>query len=249
MSDMNKIFRKVFTLMDPISKQRINIPVRGQNCNHVECFDKDSFLRSNRRKLEWACPICSQKIKEDQLIVDGLFSSIIAKTFTTCTATELDSQGGWSPVYHNKVFRVRTVDLENDLSEGDEEEEEEEEEMKSPEGPLSPVDVPPEPEEPEIVNNTNEFSVMNGGGDEMSVTKEAESQTPGPNWSHNFEVEKGDSSMDANEQSRHETDFGDSDDRNITNEPENSSIQSTVIQRIEDDHDTASREQEMEEAD
>lgn len=235
MTDMNKLFRKVYTLLDPISKQRIETPVRGASCSHVECFDLNTFLRANRRKLEWSCPICSKQLKEDQIVVDGLFNSIIAKTYTSCTAVELDSQGGWSPVYREKVFRVRTVDLENDISEG-EDDEEPEEEIRSPEGPLSPVDVPPELEEPEVSLEENEFHGGMNGDEPMNISKEAETQT-GHLWSPSYEGENSASAGENPDQS--EPDVFDHD----TNEAAIHGNPTTVIQRVDDD-----RSHEMEEA-
>lgn len=140
--DRNKIYRKIYPLTDPVSAQRIEIPVRGQKCTHVEVFDKDTFLRSNRRKVYWKCPICLLTIKDDQLVVDGLITKILACTFSSCFSVELDSYGGWSPIYNEKVFRTRLVDLDNDKSDGEDDESLPEE----PLGPESPVDVPPQPE-------------------------------------------------------------------------------------------------------
>ncbi|XP_074599656.1 E3 SUMO-protein ligase PIAS2-like [Brevipalpus obovatus] len=156
-----QVFRRIYPLTDPITEQRIEIPVRGQVCTHVECFDKNAFLRRNRRKVTWHCPVCEKTLKEDQLVVDGLFVKILSATYTSCKAVEMDSQGGWSPVYREKVFRTRLVDLENDYSEGEDDVDE---------SPLSPIDIPPQPVDPEPepetasgIGHISQISNQNGG--------------------------------------------------------------------------------------
>ena len=47
------------SLRCPITYKRINIPARGQECKHLQCFDLESYLRLNGdRGGMWKCPIC-----------------------------------------------------------------------------------------------------------------------------------------------------------------------------------------------
>lgn len=161
--DRSKVYRKIYPLVDPISQQRIEIPVRGHKCSHVEVFDKDTFLKTNRRKIVWKCPICSDVIQDDQLVVDGLIFKILSCTFSSCHKIELNSYGGWSPVYKDKVFRSRLVDIENDYSEGEEYEDE-------PLGPESPVDIPPQPEL--LSDNSMSIEMQNGDADNVDTARE-----------------------------------------------------------------------------
>ena len=39
---------------------RIEIPVRGVNCDHLQCFDLESYLLMNYNSNKWKCPICGK---------------------------------------------------------------------------------------------------------------------------------------------------------------------------------------------
>eukprot|EP01001_Neometanema_parovale_P009134 NODE_5383_length_951_cov_53.745169_g5167_i0.p1 GENE.NODE_5383_length_951_cov_53.745169_g5167_i0~~NODE_5383_length_951_cov_53.745169_g5167_i0.p1 ORF type:complete len:253 (-),score=10.52 NODE_5383_length_951_cov_53.745169_g5167_i0:191-859(-) len=50
------------SLRDPMTFARIKLPVRGAECDHLECFDLTVLLSSaNERPLtfDWRCPVCS----------------------------------------------------------------------------------------------------------------------------------------------------------------------------------------------
>ncbi|VDO86301.1 unnamed protein product, partial [Schistosoma mattheei] len=59
-------------LLCPLSKCRIEVPVRGRNCRHVQCYDATTYLIINERKPTWNCPVCDGKAVYEDLIVDGL---------------------------------------------------------------------------------------------------------------------------------------------------------------------------------
>ena len=47
------------SLRCPITYKRINMPARGQECKHLQCFDLESYLRLNGdRGGSWKCPVC-----------------------------------------------------------------------------------------------------------------------------------------------------------------------------------------------
>lgn len=50
------------SLLDPISLQRIKIPLRSTQCAHLECFDLETFLIFNKHSPRsfLKCPICHQ---------------------------------------------------------------------------------------------------------------------------------------------------------------------------------------------
>ncbi|VDP54148.1 unnamed protein product [Schistosoma margrebowiei] len=58
-------------LLCPLSKCRIEVPVRGRNCRHVQCYDATTYLIINERKPTWNCPVCDGKAVYEDLIVDG----------------------------------------------------------------------------------------------------------------------------------------------------------------------------------
>ena len=46
------------TLKCPITYRRINIPARGSACQHIQCFDLESYLQMNCDRSTWKCPVC-----------------------------------------------------------------------------------------------------------------------------------------------------------------------------------------------
>ena len=47
-------------VIDPISKQRIKYPVRGKKCDHLQCFDLQTYLNANLKSKRWQCPYCGK---------------------------------------------------------------------------------------------------------------------------------------------------------------------------------------------
>ena len=46
------------SLKCPITYRKINIPARGHDCKHIQCFDLESYLKFNVDKGNWKCPVC-----------------------------------------------------------------------------------------------------------------------------------------------------------------------------------------------
>lgn len=93
-------------LADPFSKALFDIPVRGESCRHLECFDLEIWLQSRPRKPEcvhglaglrecsscqelrgpggveptladkWKCPICSGDARPCSLRIDGFMVQV-----------------------------------------------------------------------------------------------------------------------------------------------------------------------------
>ncbi|PLW11184.1 hypothetical protein PCANC_18777, partial [Puccinia coronata f. sp. avenae] len=68
------ILRSLDTLrIDPItSPNLIQCPVRGSQCQHIQCFDLKNFIDRNRFKSDWTCPLdsCETKCKPVDLEFD-----------------------------------------------------------------------------------------------------------------------------------------------------------------------------------
>ncbi|EGG00192.1 uncharacterized protein MELLADRAFT_112073 [Melampsora larici-populina 98AG31] len=65
--------QEVLTLLDPISQKLIKVPVRGNGCDHLECFDLNTFLKDNQgARGRWKCPVlgCIETCKPGSLWVD-----------------------------------------------------------------------------------------------------------------------------------------------------------------------------------
>lgn len=70
---------QVFSLICPISMTPIKIPVRGKECKHIQCFDLNYFLNSNKfvSGSRWKCPTCNVILDPFSLLKCGLFERVI----------------------------------------------------------------------------------------------------------------------------------------------------------------------------
>ncbi|KAI1619871.1 hypothetical protein EDD37DRAFT_195755 [Exophiala viscosa] len=63
-------------IVDPFMSTMWVTPVRGQNCQHRECFDLDAFLDSRKEvdgatsPDQWKCPICKKDARPPMLVMD-----------------------------------------------------------------------------------------------------------------------------------------------------------------------------------
>ncbi|BHF66729.1 E3 SUMO-protein ligase pias1 [Sparganum proliferum] len=86
-------------LLCPLSKCRIDLPVRGQNCQHIQCYDANTYLLINERKPAWKCPVCDVPAPFHELLVDGLMLEILADTMTeNLDEIVFKEDSSWSPV-------------------------------------------------------------------------------------------------------------------------------------------------------
>ena len=46
------------SLKCPITYRRIDLPARGHDCKHIQCFDLESYLKLNVERGAWKCPVC-----------------------------------------------------------------------------------------------------------------------------------------------------------------------------------------------
>ncbi|CAD8190147.1 unnamed protein product [Paramecium pentaurelia] len=61
-------------LLDPFTSQQLQLPARGKHCQHINCFDLNSFLifNSQPNKSRWSCPYCHLITTYDQIQIDYL---------------------------------------------------------------------------------------------------------------------------------------------------------------------------------
>jgi hypothetical protein len=109
------------SLICPLSKMRIKIPGRSisTSCNkHIKCFDLQSFLSLMEKKPKWSCPVCYHKIDFETLVIDGLFTEILAseKSFALKEVQFHDNEGviEWSSSV-NETKESNIVDCPIDL--------------------------------------------------------------------------------------------------------------------------------------
>lgn len=87
------------SLLCPIGRGRISVPVRPKTCNHIQCFDALQFLRLNESNSTWKCPLCSKLFDFDSLAIDGLFAHILSSTDSDEVIFKQD--GSWDLVSAN----------------------------------------------------------------------------------------------------------------------------------------------------
>ncbi|CAH8550485.1 unnamed protein product [Schistosoma turkestanicum] len=83
-------------LLCPLTRTRIDVPVRSFNCSHLQCFDLHSYLTINMRRPRWSCPICGISAPFRDLRVDELFMSILKNPRSSdAEFVQLDANGDW----------------------------------------------------------------------------------------------------------------------------------------------------------
>ncbi|KAM3187182.1 hypothetical protein ACTXT7_002788 [Hymenolepis weldensis] len=84
-------------LLCPLSKCRINLPVRGKRCQHIQCYDADTYFIINERKPAWKCPVCDLLAPFDELFVDGLLMEILeSKESQNAEEIVFNEDGSWT---------------------------------------------------------------------------------------------------------------------------------------------------------
>ena len=116
-------------LADPFSSTIFKIPVRGDSCTHMECFDLENWLNTRPAKTpvkcshkparcacvvpvepsnpdKWRCPICSKDARPCSLRIDGFLLKVRrqleeeGKLHTKCLRVKAD--GSWSVVLEDE---------------------------------------------------------------------------------------------------------------------------------------------------
>ncbi|KAH7699396.1 hypothetical protein AAVH_33498, partial [Aphelenchoides avenae] len=121
------IYAKV-SLQCPLGRgARIEIPVRSQSCEHLQCFDLATYLKMHDRRLlsvkrhgmklfgadasvenkyiSWDCPICKKHAAVRDLHVDGYFNSLLLQYNDLRKVEEvvIKSDGSYQSVFKPKV--------------------------------------------------------------------------------------------------------------------------------------------------
>ena len=90
-----KVGRTFVSLNCPLSQSRIQVPCRGVDCMHIQCFDAVFYLKMNERKPMWKCPVCQKPAKYGSLRVDGLFNNIVKEAPPAAQDIEFSIDGTW----------------------------------------------------------------------------------------------------------------------------------------------------------
>lgn len=84
------------SLIDPLSLERIQDPVRGEECDHDGAFDRNAFIEYYtkqecrsfvQRKALWRCPICSRFCRANQLVKHAELAKVLRSPSLSAEAT------------------------------------------------------------------------------------------------------------------------------------------------------------------
>lgn len=84
-----------FSLLDPLTLTRLRVPVRARSCEHVRCFDLESFLEMYSSSEEKPCPVCGKDIDPRDLVKDFYVGRILRETSEE-EEVEMQPSGAWA---------------------------------------------------------------------------------------------------------------------------------------------------------
>uniref|UniRef100_A0A671G873 Zinc finger MIZ-type containing 2 n=1 Tax=Rhinolophus ferrumequinum TaxID=59479 RepID=A0A671G873_RHIFE len=87
------------SLKCPVTFRRIQLPARGHDCRHIQCFDLESYLQLNCERGTWRCPVCNKTALLEGLEVDQYMLGILVYIQNSdCEEITIDPTCGWKPV-------------------------------------------------------------------------------------------------------------------------------------------------------
>ncbi|XP_030538046.2 E4 SUMO-protein ligase PIAL2-like [Rhodamnia argentea] len=96
-SDLIEVASRI-CLNCPISRTRIQLPVKGQSCKHHQCFDYSNFLSINSRKPSWRCPHCNQPVCFTDIRVDQNILKVLQEVGDDISEVIITVDGSWKAV-------------------------------------------------------------------------------------------------------------------------------------------------------
>ncbi|KAL4875953.1 hypothetical protein BJY04DRAFT_200869 [Aspergillus karnatakaensis] len=96
------------SLVDPYTARLFVVPVRGRQCEHLECFDHETFIQTHALKsgdrsaleADWRCPICRQDARPQSLVVDEFLAEVRSELERTnrcdgARTLQIKADGAW----------------------------------------------------------------------------------------------------------------------------------------------------------
>jgi len=84
----------VLPLTCPISIDRIRTPAQGRFCNHLRCFDLQTFIEISELNGYWQCPICFVPLPFQDILIDPLVTELLQTTASSVTEIHLNNVNG-----------------------------------------------------------------------------------------------------------------------------------------------------------
>ncbi|KAM4676819.1 zinc finger MIZ domain-containing protein 2 isoform 1-T1 [Discoglossus pictus] len=87
------------SLKCPITFRRIQLPARGHDCRHIQCFDLESYLQLNCERGTWRCPVCNKTALLEGLEVDQyMLGTLLYIQGSDYEEITIDPTCSWKPV-------------------------------------------------------------------------------------------------------------------------------------------------------
>ncbi|XP_041441101.1 zinc finger MIZ-type containing 2 L homeolog isoform X2 [Xenopus laevis] len=87
------------SLKCPITFRRIQLPARGHDCRHIQCFDLESYLQLNCERGTWRCPVCNKTALLEGLEVDQyMLGTLLYIQNSDYEEITIDPTCSWKPV-------------------------------------------------------------------------------------------------------------------------------------------------------
>jgi hypothetical protein len=97
--DIECLTSDMLRLVCPITMERIQGPVRGERCKHLQCFSLNAYLTSNRQMRafnnRWVCPVCTLVLRPADLCFDTYVEKVLAATGSEVEAVIVAADGTW----------------------------------------------------------------------------------------------------------------------------------------------------------
>lgn len=97
------------SLIDPFMAQIFKTPARSVHCEHLECFDLDTFIMTRKSESgpaamndNWQCPICKADARPMNLVIDEFFVNIRDELVSSnrleenVVAIDVRADGSWT---------------------------------------------------------------------------------------------------------------------------------------------------------
>ncbi|OMJ81936.1 hypothetical protein SteCoe_17474 [Stentor coeruleus] len=95
-----------FSLKCPFTYNLLEIPTRGVNCNHIQCFNLPSYIKMQRASKvnRWRCPICKGYVYD--MVIDNYLAQIMKECQLIEDAEKLE-------IFSNAGYKILTSALAN----------------------------------------------------------------------------------------------------------------------------------------
>ncbi|KAL4104149.1 hypothetical protein QTP88_019462 [Uroleucon formosanum] len=113
--DLTTTSSNTFSFICPLSKVKIKIPAKSIHCDHIQCFDAETFILLNKKNPKWMCPICNKSCLYDDIQILNYFFEIISSLSfrDDVNVIEVLADGSWIIPEENKDAKNMNITIVN----------------------------------------------------------------------------------------------------------------------------------------